>query len=93
MRSDFRIRVRPHWVFGLLFAFALIAPSAQVMTTRSEPLTPAPVRTETALGAGAVDQVLGELLLPTLKTKSLAVIDVWSASPARSIMMPLIPLS
>ena len=31
MRSDFRIRVRPHWVFGLLFAFALIAPSAQVL--------------------------------------------------------------
>ena len=52
---------------------SLIAPEAQVTVTRSEPLTPPPSVTATALGAGAADQVLGELFAPTLKTKSLAV--------------------
>lgn len=31
MRSDFRTRMRPHWVFGFLLAFALIAPPAPAL--------------------------------------------------------------
>ena len=63
---------------------------AQMISTRSEPLTPAPARTETLTGAGAVAQALGVLLLPTRKMKSAAVID--GCEPAMSIITPLMPL-
>src|SRR5476651_2180358 len=43
------------WVMALL---------AQINSTRSEPATPAPGRTITAVGKGAVAHVLGPLLLP-----------------------------
>ena len=69
----------------------LIAPVAQVTSTRSEPPTPAPIRTEIAVGIGPAAQLLGVLLLPTLKTKSLALIDACVPPPDKSTMMPLIP--
>ena len=58
-------------------------------STRLEPPVPAPLRRVTLAGAGAVVQLPGVLLSPTLKTKSAAV-----GVPARfrtSTMMPLIP--
>ena len=53
-----------------------MALSLQVMSTRSEPLMPAPVRTEMVGVAVSVVQELSELLVPTLNTKSLALIVV-----------------
>ena len=74
-----------------------MAPVAQVMTTRSLPVTPPPAMTDRALGAGATAQPLGVLLLPTLKMKLLATLasvrPEWSTPADKSIMMPLMPLS
>ena len=50
---------------------------------------PAPARTETVEGTGAVAHVLGVLFVPTRNVKSLAVMD--PESPEMSTMMPLIP--
>ena len=62
------------------------------MVTRSEPPVPAPVRTEMVGVAVTADQRLGELLLPDLNTKSLALIDAWLPPVGpMSTMMPLIP--
>ena len=61
-----------------------------MISTRSEPLTPAPARTEMLVGALAVAQVPGELLLPTRKMKSAAV--MLGCEPEISTMTPLIPL-
>jgi len=54
-------------------------------------LTRAPPRTEMVGVAVTVAQVLGEWSLPSLKTKSAALIAVWYPPPARSIMVPLMP--
>ena len=71
----------------------LIAPSAQMTDTRSEPLTPAPYRWANLTGAGAFTQVDGLADVPTLKMKSLALTPrAWkSGRPAMSIMIPLMP--
>src|ERR1700680_142029 len=50
--------------------FCVMAPSPQINSTRSDPLTPAPARTMTAVGLGAADHEPGELSLPTLNVKS-----------------------
>ena len=75
---------------------SLIALSAQISSTRSEPPTPAPARTDTLIGLVAVAHVLGVLLLPTLNVKSFrmlaSVIEPWLPAPCRSTMMPLMPL-
>ena len=74
---------------------SLIALSAQISSTRSAPPTPAPARTETLIGLGAVANVLGVLLLPILNVKSLKMlaseIEPCVPPPCRSIMMPLMP--
>ncbi len=61
----------------------------QMISTRSEPAIPAPGRTEMIDGAGASAQVLGVLLVPTLKEKSPAESGPWLS--AMSTMMPLMP--
>ena len=71
-------------------AFLIVLP-AQVIETRSDPSTPAPLRTEMVAVAVKVGQLLGELSFPRRNTKSAAEIAAWSPLPSRSIMMPLMP--
>ena len=72
-----------HWFWMAL--------SAQTIVTRSEPPSPAPIRTLTLAGGGASDQSSGVSSLPTSKTKSAAVMPAGFGTPARSTMMPLMP--
>ena len=52
-----------------------MSPVFQMISTRSEPPTPAPARTETLVGAGAVAQRAGRVVVADRKMKSSAVID------------------
>ena len=66
-------------------------PTGQINSTRSEPLTPAPERTNTVAGNGATAHWPGELLLPTLNVKSLAVIEPTPLAPNKSTITPVMP--
>jgi aconitase B len=61
--------IRNGHLSSLIHAVRVIAPSAQMIVTRSEPFVPAPCRTVTLAGAGAVVHADGVLSLPTLKRR------------------------